>query len=146
MVRSLEAGHKDTDRWLRDTPADREEYRYGLDKWSVKEVVGHVTDAERVFTHRMLRFAREDETPLPAFDENTYVNVARFGRRSLASLLDEWLSVRQATVALLRTFDEEELARSGTASGATVTVRGLAWITAGHELHHVRLLRERYAL
>lgn len=146
LFQALDRTHEDTVRWLREVPAEREEFRYAEGKWSVKEVIGHLADAERVFAHRMLRFARADATPLPPFDENLYVDAARFERRTLASLLDEWAAVRQATLSLVRTLDDTELARSGTASGASVTVRGLAWIIAGHELHHVNILRERYAL
>lgn len=132
--------------WLRAVPEERGDHRYAPGKWSVKEVIGHVTDAERVFAHRLLRFARADETPLPGFDENAWVPAARFERRTLSALLDEWAAVRQATLALLRTLDEEELARRGTANGQPASVRALAWIIAGHALHHLRLLRERYGL
>ena len=118
--------------------------RYAPEKWSVKEVVGHVADAERVFAHRAFRFARADATPLPGFDENVYVARAGFERRALVDLAEEFADVRRATVKFFCTLGDEDLARAGTANGARVTVGALAWIIAGHERHHARILRERY--
>lgn len=120
------------------------EHRYAPGKWSIKEVVGHLADAERIFAYRMLRFARADATPLPAFEENAYVPAGAFGARALPDLAAELRSVRQATVAMLRGLPLEAMTRAGVASDFPVSVRALAWITAGHELHHVKLLRERY--
>jgi hypothetical protein len=118
--------------------------RYAPGKWSVKEVVGHVADAERVFAYRALRFARADATPLPGFDEDAYVAAAGFDRRALSDLAEEFAAVRAATVRLFAGLDAAALERSGTASGFRVTVGALAWVIAGHERHHARLLRERY--
>lgn len=118
--------------------------RYAPGKWSIKEVVSHVCDAERVFAYRMLRFGRGDETPLAGFDENTYAPAARADSRSLQDLLDELRAVRAATLALENGLPPEAWTRGGTASENYVTVRALAWILAGHELHHRAILRERY--
>ena len=121
-------------------------FRYAPDKWSIREVVGHVADAERVFAYRALRFARGDEGALLSFDENAFVAGGGFERRTLGDLVAELRTVRQATLALLRGLDAEALARWGTASGQRVTVRALAHIIAGHEAHHVAILKERYGL
>ena len=121
-------------------------YRYGRGKWSVKEVVGHIADVERIMAYRALRIARGDTTPLPSFDENTYVPVAKFDTRSLADLVGELRTVRAATLALLRTFDADAWRRRGTASGKPVSVRALAYIIPGHERHHVDVLRTRYGI
>jgi hypothetical protein len=121
-------------------------HRYGEGKWSVKEVVGHLIDAERVFAYRALRFGRADVTPLPGFDENAYVPAARSDVRRLPDLAAEYDHVRAASVDLFRALDQEALARVGEASGKPISVRALAWIIAGHELHHVALLRERYGV
>ena len=121
-------------------------HRYAAGKWSVKEVLGHVCDGERVFTYRALRFARADATPLPGFDENTWVPNSGADRRSIVDLADELRAVRAATVALYRSFDGEMLVRRGEANGAAISVRALAWICAGHAIHHHTLLRERYGL
>ena len=130
---------------LLDTVGEaRAGHRYAEGKWSVKEVVGHVTDAERIFTMRALCAARGETAALPGFDENAYVARASFDARSLNALMGELTAVRRATLALFRSLDATELGRRVTASGHPVTARALAWITAGHERHHARILRERY--
>ncbi|HET9385986.1 MAG TPA: DinB family protein [Gemmatimonadales bacterium] len=121
-------------------------YRYGRGKWSVKEVVGHLADTERIMAYRALRIARGDTTPLASFDENAYVPVARFDSRSLADLVGELRTVRAATLALLRTFDADAWRRRGTASGKPVSVRALGFMIPGHERHHVEVLRTRYGV
>lgn len=119
-------------------------HRYAPEKWSIREVLGHMADTERIMAYRALRVARGDMTPLPGFDENLYVRNARFDERTLASLADELALVRQATIGLIAQLDDEELSRTGTANGAPITARALAWIIAGHERHHLAILRERY--
>jgi hypothetical protein len=119
-------------------------FRYGSDKWSVKEVIGHLADAERVFTYRAMRIARGDQTPLPGFEQNDYVKNGGFGNRKLADLADEFASIRAASIALFRSLNDAAWMRRGTASGKEVSVRALAFMTAGHELHHQRILEERY--
>lgn len=121
-------------------------YRYAPGKWSVKEVVGHLADTERIMSYRALRIARGDTTPLPSFDENAYVPVAKFDGRSLADLVGELRTVRAATLALLRTFDAEAWQRRGTASGKPVSVRALGYMIPGHERHHVEILKTRYGV
>lgn len=120
------------------------EYRYAPDKWSVKEVVGHISDAERIFAYRALRISRGDATPLTGFDQDAYVARAQFGRRTLDALLAEFTAVRAATTALFRGMTAEESRHAGSANGVPVTARALAYIAAGHERHHARILRERY--
>jgi hypothetical protein len=125
---------------------ERALHRYAAGKWSVKEVLGHLADAERVFSYRALRFARADATPLAGFDENAYVPAGAFDARPLEGLVEEYRSVRAASIALFGSMDEEAQLRRGQANDAAVSVRALAWICAGHELHHRALLRERYGL
>ncbi|HXH05616.1 MAG TPA: DinB family protein [Vicinamibacterales bacterium] len=120
--------------------------RYAPGKWSVKEVVGHLSDAERVFAYRLLRLGRGDETPLPAFDENAYVPAGEFDRRPMADLLDEWVSVRRATLALVAGLPAAAWSRSGTVSGRPISARAIGWIIPGHVEHHLAGLRERYGL
>lgn len=119
-------------------------YRYAPGKWSVKEVVGHLIDAERIFACRALRFARNDATPLPGFEEDDYVLHGRFDERRLSDILREYGNVRAATIDLFASLHEEAWSRTGTANGAVVSVRALAWITAGHELHHRNVVQTRY--
>jgi hypothetical protein len=121
-------------------------YRYARGKWSIKEVVGHLTDVERIMAYRALRIARGDTTPLPGFDENAYVPAAKFDARSLADLVGELRTARAATLALLRTFDTDAWPRRGTASGKPVSVRALAFMIPGHERHHLDILRTRYGV
>jgi len=121
-------------------------YRYDRGKWSIKEVVGHLCDIERIMAYRALRIARGDSTPLPSFDENAYVPIAKFDNRSLADLLGELRTARASTVTLLRTFDADAWRRRGVASGKPVSVRALAYMIPGHERHHVEILRTRYGV
>lgn len=120
------------------------EIRYAPEKWSVKEVLGHICDTERVFAYRALRIARNDRTPLAGFDENEYVKNASFGRQTLADLIEDFIAVRRATISLFRGFDEAAWIRRGAANNNPVSVRALAYIIAGHELHHRRMLEEKY--
>jgi hypothetical protein len=122
----------------------RGDFRYAPGKWSVKEMVGHMADVERIFVYRALRFARNDRTPLPGFEQDDYVANASFGARSLQDLTEELQLVRRGTVAFVRGLTTEELARRGTASSVEFTVRAIPYIIAGHERHHVNVLRERY--
>ncbi len=119
-------------------------FRYAPDKWSVKEVVGHVADTERIFAYRALRIARGDQTPLSGFEQEDYVRAANFGSRKLADLVEEYADVRQASLDLFRSLEEEAWGRRGVASDNSVTVLALAYLIAGHELHHRKILDERY--
>jgi len=119
-------------------------FRYAPGKWTVKEVLGHITDAERIFTYRALRIARGDQTPLASFEQDDYIKYGSFGERSLASLTEEFALVRAASVALFRSLSEEAWSRRGVASQKEVTVRALAFIAAGHQIHHRLILEERY--
>ncbi len=118
--------------------------RYAPGKWSVKEVLTHLSDSERVFAYRALRFARADTTPLPAFDENAWVPASGSDRRPITEIVDELRAVRAASLALFQSLDADAIARRGEASGKTISVRALAWIIAGHTRHHAIILRERY--
>jgi len=144
VLELLGAQGAETQRLLRGLTPTQAMHRYAPGKWSIKEVVGHVADAERVFSYRALRFARGDDTPLTSFDENKWMPFCGFDARSLSDLADELESVRRATLSLFRTFDATALERRGVASGNGVSVRALAYIIAGHERHHVGILRERY--
>lgn len=146
VLTQLEAQHHSTHALLERLDEQKALHRYAAGKWSVKEVVGHMADAERVFAYRALRFARADQTELPGFDENAWVPEGLFDARPIADLAHEFASVRAATLALFRGLPVSSLMRAGRANGQPCTVRGLASIIAGHEAHHVRILRERYGL
>jgi len=121
-------------------------YRYAPGKWSVREVLGHLTDAERVFTYRLMCIARGDVTPLPGFDEQAYVPASGADRRTLAGLLNEFVAVRSATIALVDGLSAEAWTRRGNANGHEITPRALAYIVTGHERHHLETLRTRYGV
>ena len=146
ILKFLEAQLREVRSLLSTIPEGRGSYRYAEGKWSIKEVIGHLCDAERIFSYRALRIARNDDTPLAGFDENKYVPAGKFDARTMASLVDEVLQVRDATISLVRTIDAEAGARRGTASGKSVSARALIWIIAGHMAHHVGVLRERYGV
>ena len=146
VVAALEAQARETAALLARIDDEKASYRYAPEKWSVKEVVGHFADAERVFLYRALAIARGDKASLPGFDENDYMRNADFDRRSLRELAEEYAAARQATLAMFRGFSDEAWQRRGTANNAGVTVRAIAHIVLGHERHHLKVLRERYGV
>jgi len=121
-------------------------YKPGPNEWSIKEVIGHVMDTERIFAYRALRFARNDKTPIPGFDQDIYVQGATFDTYPLADLIEEFTLTRQTTVLLFKPLTPEMWTRRGTASDNEVSVRALAFIIAGHERHHLESLRTSYGL
>ena len=119
-------------------------FRYAPGKWSIKEIVGHISDTERIFVYRALCFARSEKQSLPGFDENDYVAAASFDARSLADHLEELRAVRAATLKFFGALNAEELLRTGTANQKPYTVRAVPYILAGHERHHLGVVREKY--
>lgn len=130
--------------WYQGFSADKWDHRYAEGKWSVKQVLGHVLDAEWVFSYRALRFARGDETPLPGMEQDDFMAGANFDDRDPASLMAEWKSLRTADTELFSSFDEDILNRRGQASGCEFTVRALAYIIAGHAYHHRGVIESKY--
>ncbi len=120
------------------------EFRYAPNKWTVKEMVGHMSDTERIFAYRALRIARADKTPLAGFEQDDYVRAGGFEKRTLADLIDELNAVRKTTMFLFRGLEDEAWTRTGTANNGPLSVRALAYMIAGHELHHQKLLQEKY--
>ena len=120
------------------------DFRYAPDKWSAKEVLGHVCDTERIFVYRALRISRGDRTPLAGFEQDDYVRNGPFGHRPIAEIIEDYIAVRRATLTLFRNLDEQAWMRRGIANDNEISVRALAYITAGHELHHRRILEEKY--
>ena len=136
--------HDDALAWLNRIPAPRGDFRYAPGKWSIKEVVGHLSDTERVFAYRALRIGRGDTTPLPGFDDQAYVPEQRAADRHLADLVEEWSAVRLATLTLLRNLPAAAWARKGVAGDHPASVRALAYVIAGHVRHHLEVLEARY--
>lgn len=121
-------------------------HSYAVDKWNVRELLGHVIDTERVFQYRALSFARGDSGPLPGFDQDDWMAAAGFGERSMAGLVQEYETTRRATCSLFASFDAARLDARGVASGYALTVRGILFTVAGHELHHMAVLAEKYGI
>jgi hypothetical protein len=144
VISTLATQMTDTQSLLCALPASVATYRYAPEKWSVNELVGHLIDSERIFTSRALRFGRNDPTPLPGFEQDDYVRGATFDAYPLAELASELEAVRQATIFLFRHMDEGAWTRRGTANNAEISVRALAYVVAGHELHHREILSTRY--
>ena len=144
IVAILRAQMKESTALLEGVEAERADYRYAPGKWSLKEVVGHVYDMEWVFTARALSFARGLAAPMPGVEQDDFMAVADFGRQTLPALLAQWRELRAANTSLFETFDADTWKRTGVASDYSVSVRALAYIIAGHERHHMTILRERY--
>ena len=144
IIQTLERQIENSLSLLRTVPSDKGNFRYAPDKWSVKQLLGHLIDSERIFSYRALSFARNDHTPLPGYEQNDYVRYADFDSRNLADMAEEFATVRRATIQLFQPLNETEWLRRGKANENDVSVRALAYIIAGHELHHMEVLRSRY--
>jgi len=144
LVDLLSEQLKSTSEFLSDIPESKGDYRYAPGKWSLKEVIGHIADTERIMSYRLLRIARGDKTPLPGFDQDEYMAQVDFGSYSLADLIDSYISVRKSTLSLARRLTAEEWARSGTASNVGMSAKALGYVVAGHELHHLKIVKDKY--
>jgi uncharacterized damage-inducible protein DinB len=144
VLAALAAQSTETQKLLASLDESKAAYRYAEAKWSVKEVLGHMTDTERIMGYRALAIGRGDTQPLPGFDEKEYVRNASFDAWKLGDLAEQYALVRRSTLLLFRNLPDDAWDRRGTANGHEITPRALAWVVAGHELHHVKVLRERY--
>ena len=131
-------------RFVQDIPLDKHDYAYAEGKWTIKDIIQHLIDCERIFSYRALCFARNDKTSFPGFEENQYANEAKGNHRTLMSLLTELSAVRHSTLLLFKDFKEEELERIGTASNVQMSVRAAGFIIIGHQNHHQKIFEERY--
>lgn len=129
---------------LSDIPEDQANYRYAEEKWTLKEVIGHISDNERVMSYRLLRAARGDQTPLAGYEQDDFMNGASFQEWTLSQIIEDYISVRRATLTLLRGLTEAASLRVGVANGSNISARALAYIIAGHELHHLKILQDKY--
>lgn len=125
-------------------PEEKWNYRYAPDKWTIKEVLVHIIDDERIYAYRALCFARNENTPLPGFEQDEYVLYSNANERSIGNIMEEYEAVRLATIALFNGFDQTALLRQGVANKNKATVRALGYHIAGHELHHINIIKEKY--
>lgn len=144
IVESLKQDLSQSVQFLRGIPESKLDHRYAPGKWSIREIVGHLSDAERVFQYRAFRFSRGDETPVPGFEENLYVANSPFSRVSMPDLIAEFESLRRASIHLFENLDAEAMARRGIANNAGISVRAIAYILVGHVIHHIGVMKERY--
>lgn len=144
VLTHLQENLNTTKEFIRSLPEEKLLHRYAEGKWTIKEVLVHIIDDERIYAYRALSFARNDATELPGFEQDDYARNSRANERSIDDILDEFVAVRDSTIALFNGLDEEALGRGGVANGNFVTVRALTYHIAGHEMHHVNLIKERY--
>lgn len=144
LIEELEISVHEFIHFVQNIPMDKFDYRYAEGKWTIKDIIQHLIDAERIFSYRALRISRNDKTPLPGFEENDYVENTNANDRSIQDLLTEMAVVRQSTVSLYKSFTQEQLQRIGTASDKEVSVRAIGFIIIGHQKHHQRIFQERY--
>ncbi|WP_188050916.1 DinB family protein [Flavobacterium sp. GP15] len=144
LIEELEISLHEFIRFVQNIPMDKFDFRYAEGKWTIKEIIQHVIDTERIFAYRALRISRNDQTPLPGFDENNYVNNTQANTRSIQDLLTELSAVRHSNIYLFKSFSNEQLERTGIASNAGISVRAIGFIMIGHQKHHQRVFEERY--
>lgn len=144
LITQLSTQLNETISFLKTIPKEKFNYRYAEGKWTIKQIIQHLSDCERVFCYRALRFARNDNTALAGFEENDYANEANTELRSIEQLLEEFSAIRQSTLCLVKSFSDEELKRKGIANNKSISVNALCYIIAGHELHHASIIKERY--
>ena len=144
LIEELEICLHDFIKFVQNIPMDKFEYAYSEGKWTIKEIIQHIIDTERILSYRALRFSRKDNTPLASFNENDYVAFSNAKDRNLQDLLSELSSVRQATLALYKSFSQEQLKGVGTASGQEISLRALGFVIIGHQKHHQKVFQERY--
>lgn len=144
LLEELEISLHDFIRFVREIPMDKFDYRYAEGKWTIKDIIQHIIDAERIFAYRALRISRNDQTSLPGFEENDYVENTNANGRSIQELLTEFSAVRHSNLLLFKSFSEEQLTRMGTASNHPISVRAIGFLIIGHQKHHQRVFQERY--
>jgi len=144
LIEELEICLHDFIKFVQNIPMDKFDFRYAEGKWTIKDIIQHLIDAERIFTYRALRISRNDKTPLPGFEENDYVENTNANGRSIQDLLTEFSAVRQSTLLLYKSFSDEQLKRMGIAANNEISVRALGFVTIGHQKHHQKVFQERY--
>jgi uncharacterized damage-inducible protein DinB len=140
----LKSSGEKTISFLKSIPLDKLEYRYSEGKWTIKEIIQHLMDAERIFAYRALRIARNDKTPLPGFEHDDYVLPSQANKRSIEDLIYEFKAIKLATVSLFDSFSDEMLLSLGMASNSPISVRAIGFIIMGHEIHHCEVIKNRY--
>lgn len=144
LLDALVKGKETTKSFFENLPENKLDYRYAAGKWTPKDILQHIADTERVFAYRALYFARSTNAELKGFDENIFAENALAGNKTLATLLEDYVAVRNATISLFKNFDENQLKQIGNANGSAMSVRAAAFVMCGHEIHHCNIINERY--
>jgi uncharacterized damage-inducible protein DinB len=144
LIEELEICLHDFIKFVQSIPMDKFDYRYAEGKWTIKDIIQHLIDCERIFSYRTLRISRNDQTPLPGFEENHYVENTKANARNIQDLLSELAAVRQSTIMLFKSLSEEQLTRMGVASNNSISARAFGYIIVGHQKHHQKVFQERY--
>ncbi|WET02706.1 DinB family protein [Flavobacterium sp. YJ01] len=144
LIEELEISLHEFIRFVQNIPMDKFDYRYAEGKWTIKEIIQHVIDTERIFAYRALRFSRNDKTPLPSFEEQDYADNSNANSRSIQELLTEFSAVRHSNLLFYKSLSDEQLKRIGTASNNQISVRALGFVIIGHQKHHQKVFEERY--
>ena len=144
LIEELEISLHAFIRFVQNIPLDKFDYRYAEGKWTIKDIIQHVIDTERIFAYRALRFSRNDKTHLPSFEENDYADNTDSNKRSIQELLTEFSAVRHSTLLFYKSLSEEQLKRIGTVSNNPISVRALGFVMIGHQKHHQKVFEERY--
>ncbi|TDX10285.1 DinB family protein [Flavobacterium sp. S87F.05.LMB.W.Kidney.N] len=144
LIEELEISLHEFIRFVQNIPMDKFDYRYAPGKWTIKDIIQHVMDTERIFAYRALRFSRNDKTPLPSFEEDDYANNTNSNSRSIQDLLTEFSALRHSTLLFYKSLSEEQLKRIGIASDNQISVRALGFVMIGHQKHHQKVFEERY--
>ena len=144
IIENLENAQDEFERVLRHLPDEKHSYSYAAGKWTLKELIQHIIDTERVFCYRALSFARNDQTPLPGFDQDVFIDNDTANERDYYDLLDEMKVLRESSIQLFKSFSKEALLRIGVASDNKMSVRALGYLFSGHQIHHINIVKERY--
>jgi len=144
LLKHLKENFDKTKEFILSLPEEKLTYRYAKNKWTIKEILVHIIDDERIYAYRALCFARNDKTELPGFEQDDYALFSNANERSIENILNEYEAVRNATITLFESFDEAALLRKGIANKNKATVRALGYHLAGHELHHINIIKEKY--
>lgn len=144
LLKHLKENFDKTKEFILSLPEEKLTYRYAKNKWTIKEILVHIIDDERIYAYRALCFARNDKTELPGFEQDDYALFSNANERSIENILNEYEAVRNATITLFESFDEAALLRKGIANKNRATVRALGYHLAGHELHHINIIKEKY--
>ena len=144
LIEELEISLHDFIRFVQNIPLDKFDYRYAAEKWTIKDIIQHIIDCERIFAYRALRFSRNDKTPLPSFEEDDYAKNTDSNNRSIQDLLTEFSALRHSNLLFYKSLSEEQLKRIGTSSNNQISVRALGFVIIGHQKHHQKVFQERY--